>query len=270
MKTTMTAIAAITLMLGTAACSEAATNDRNAMATTDGTIAGTWKGDPATAQAENDDSSFTLIDGEFTCNSCIPNYSAAADGQWQSVDLPGADEVKFEVVNDRTIKSAVRFEGRELGNSTWTVSADGSTLTQSFVNADGDERTEGTVSMSRTADAPQGAHAMSGGWALAEYGEISEAALLTSYTLEGDTVSSKYNGGSWSATLGGDPVAIEGSESGTMVKVEKVSDNVYRETYILDGEVVSVDDMTINGDTMSVVSTDPRDNSVFRYTSARQ
>lgn len=270
MKATMTALAAFTLMLGTAACSDAATDDTNSMATTDGTIAGTWKGDPATAQAENSDSNFTLIDGEFMCNSCIPTYSVAADGRWQTVDLPGADEMKFEVVNANTVKSSVRFEGRELANSTWTVSDDGSTLTQSFVNADGDERTEGTMSMSRTAAAPAGAHGMSGGWALAEYGEISEAALLTSYTLKGDTVTSKYNGGSWSATLGGDPVAIEGSESGTMVRIEKVSDNVYRETYILDGEVVSVDDMTINGDTMSVVRTDPRDNSVFRYSSARQ
>ncbi len=215
-------------------------------------------------------SKFTLIDGEFTCNSCIPPYSTTADGQWQPMDRPGFDEMKVEVVDDKTVKNSFRFNGRELGGSTWTVSDDGSSLTQLFVNLDAEEATEGTMVMSRTAEAPKGAHAISGGWALAEYGEISEAALLSTYTLKGDTVSNTYNSGSWSATLGGDPVAIEGSESGTMVKVEKVSDNVYRETYILDDKVVSIDDMTIDGDTMSVVRSDPRDNSIFRYTATRQ
>jgi hypothetical protein len=270
MNTTMTAFAALTLVLGTAACSGAATSDTETTAKTSNTISGTWKGDPATAQAENSDSNFTLIDGEFTCNSCIPTYSTKADGQWQPIDRPGYDEMKVEVVDDNTVKTSIRFKGRELGGSTWTVSDDGSTLTQSFVNLDAEETTNGTVSMSRTADAPKGAHAMSGGWKLAEYGEISDAALLNTYTLEGDTVSNSYNGGSWSAKLGGDPVAIKGSESGTMVKVEKVSDNVYRETYILDNKTVDVTEMTIDGNTMSVVSTDPRDNSVFRYTAMRQ
>ncbi len=55
MKTTMTTFAALTLLLGTAACNGAATSDTEATATTSNTIAGTWKGDPATAQAENSD-----------------------------------------------------------------------------------------------------------------------------------------------------------------------------------------------------------------------
>lgn len=270
MKTTLTAFAAITLALGTAACSGTETNETGAATTAGNSIAGTWRGDPATAQSENSISDYTLIDGEFTCNSCIPSYSTMADGQWKPMDRPGYDEMMVTVVDDKTVKSAVRLKGRELGNSTWTVSNDGSTLTQSFVNLDADETTEGSVSMSRTADAPAGAHAMSGGWQLAEYGEISEAALLFTYTLEGDTLSAKSNAESWSATLGGDAVPIKGNNAGTTVKVEKVGDSMYRETFTLDGEVVSISEVTIDGDTMNVVSTDPRDKSVFRYTATRQ
>lgn len=268
MKTIMTALAVTTLVLGTAACSGPANTETEIA--TDSSIAGTWRGDPSTAQAENADSNYTLIDGAFTCNSCIPPFTTLANGEWQVVDRPGSDEQMIEVIDDRTIKSSTRFEGRDLGNSTWMVSEDGSTMTQTFVNLDGEVQTEGSISLSRTADAPEGAHAMSGGWALAEYGDISEAGLLTTYSLDGDTLSSSYNGGSWSAVIGGDPVAIEGSESGTMVSVEKTTENTYRETYTLDGTVVGVAEMTIEGDTMSIVSTDPRDESVFRYTATRQ
>jgi hypothetical protein len=175
-----------------------------------------------------------------------------------------------QIVDDKTIKTAIRLKGRELANSTWTVSSDGKTLTQQFANLDGDEKTEGSMSMSRTADAPAGSHAMSGGWKLAEYGEVSEAALLLTYTLEGDMLSAKSVSESWTAKLGGDAAPIKGNNAGTTVKVEKVSESAYRETYTLDGKVVGVSEITIDGDTMTVVATDPRDKSVFRYTATRQ
>lgn len=268
MKKTMTALAAFTLVLGTAACDRAAEEPAEATAATG--IAGTWKADPSSAQSENDTSSFLLADGQFTCNSCIPPYSTTADGQWQQVDRPGADEVMIEVVDDMTVKTAFRFEGRDLGNTTWTVSEDGNSMTQAFVNLDAEEQTEGNVTLTRTGPAPDGAHAMSGDWTLGEYGDISEAALLFTYALDGETLTSTFNGGSWSATLGGDPVAIEGSESGTMVQVEQTGDNTYRETYTRDGEVVGMADITIDGSSMSLVNTDPRDDSVFRYSATRQ
>ncbi|QTD56907.1 hypothetical protein [Parasphingorhabdus cellanae] len=270
MKTAMTAFATLTLVLGTAACSVDATSKIEATSATGNAISGTWKIDTSTAKSENSDSKFTLIDGTFSCSNCIPPYSTIADGQWKPMVRSGFDEMKVEVVDDKTVKSTVRLKGRELSELTWTVSDDGSSLTQYFVNLAGDETTEGSVSMNRTADAPEGAHAVSGSWALAEVGEMSEASLLATYTLEGGTFSNKSNGAVWSATLGGDPVAIEGSQSGTMAKVEKVSDSVYRITYILDDEVVNITEMTINDDTLSVVRTDPRDNSVFRYIATRQ
>lgn len=265
MKKMITAVAAATLMLGTAACSGEATNEAS-----DGSLAGTWRGDPDTASSENGDSNFTLVGTEFTCNSCLPPYTATADGEWQEMDRPGMDEMMIEVVDDMTIKTAFRFEGRDLGSSTWTVGDDGSTMTQTFVNLDAEEQTEGTVILSRTEDGPEGSHAMSGGWTLSEYGEISEAALLTTYAVDGDTVTVSFNGGGWTATLGGDAVPIEGNESGVMVAIESTGDNAYRETYTRGEDVVNVSEITIDGDTMSVVSTDPRDDSVFRYSASRQ
>jgi hypothetical protein len=270
MKTTITAFAAITLALGTAGCSGADTSETQTAAVVDGSITGTWRGDPTTAQSENGDSNFTLIDGKFTCNSCLPPFSIVADGEWQPLDRPGSDEIMVKIVDDKTVMTATRLKGRDLGNSTYKVSDDGSSLTQTYADLSAAEATEGSMSMTRTAAAPAGAHALSGGWKLAAYGEISEAALLFTYNLDGEKLSAKGNGASWTATLGGTPVAIEGDNAGTTVKVEKLSANMYRQTYIQGGEVVNVSEMTLDGDTMSVVNTDPRDNSVFRYTAKRQ
>lgn len=268
MKAMMTALAAMTLVLGTAACNGAA--DTEVEATIDGTIVGTWKADPSSAQAENDERNFVLADGEFTCNSCLPPYSTTANGEWQDVDRPGVDQVMVEVVDDMTIRTAFRFEGRDLGNSTWTVSEDGNSMSQAFTNLDGNETTEGDLTLTRVAAGPDGSHAMSGEWELGEYGELSDAGLMFSYALDGDTLSSSSNGGSWSATFGGDPVEIEGSEAGVMVQVERTGDNTHRETYTLDGETVGVTDVTIDGDTATFTSNDPRDDSTFTYTAARQ
>lgn len=267
MKKMMTALAAVTLVLGAAACTS---EPDDTEATASSGIAGTWKADPASAESVNDNRNFMLMGDQFTCNSCIPPYSTTANGEWQKVDRPGTDEVMIEIVDDKTIKSSFRFEGRDLANSTWTVSEDGNSMMQSFVDLDGEETTEGNLTLTRVGDAPEGAHAVSGEWTLSEYGEISEAALLFTYSLDGDTLTSSGNGEGWSAVIGGEPVAIEGSESGVMVQVEKTGDNNYRETYTRDGEVISVSDIAIDGNTMSATSTDPRDNSVFTFSASRQ
>lgn len=270
MKSVITSFAAIALVLGTAACNKADTGTAEATEAAATSIAGTWKGDPSTAQAENDVLKYTLTDASFACDSCIPPYTTPADGKWHPVTRPGIDEFMVEVVDDKTVRTAARLEGKEIGRSTWTVSEDGKTLTQAFTDLDGEKQTEGTVKMNRTAAAPAGAHAMSGGWTLAEYGQISDAALLFSYALEGDTLSMKNNYESWSAKIGGEAVPIEGNSSGHKVKVEKLGENSYRETYTRGDEVINVSELTVDGATLSIVSTDPRNKSVFRAKATRQ
>lgn len=259
----ITAIAATALALGAGACGEMAGEEA-------ASIAGTWKANVDSAEFENNVSRYVLADGEYTCESCIPPYSVTANGEWQTIDRPGADGQMIEVVDDFTVKSAARRGDKDLGNSTWTVSEDGQSMTIEWTNLDGDEPTSGSTTYARADAGPEGSHAVSGGWTVSEIGEMSDAALTFSYTLDGDQYGSSGNGDSFTATLGGDPVAIEGSESNVMVAVEQTGDNSYRETYSRDGEVISVVDLTIDGDTMSAESTDPRDGGVVRWTATRQ
>ncbi len=271
MRKMMTAFAAITMTTGLVACGD---NDEAEVITedaaSDGTITGEWLADVDSAEFENDNRDYTLADGTFACNSCTPPYEVTANGEWQTVDRPGVDSIMVEEVDDRTVRASFRFDGEELGTSNWTLSEDGQTLTNNFTELSGDEDVTGSESFTRTADGPEGSHAMSGKWTFADIGEISDAGLRFSYSVEGNQFTSTGNGSSFTATLGGDPVAIEGNNSNVMVSVEQTGENAYRETYSRDGEVLSTTDVSVDGDTLSAVNRDERDGAVVRYTAQRQ
>lgn len=268
MKNMMTALAAFTLTAGLAACSGA--EDTETATAAAGDISGSWMVDLDSAEFENDNREYLLADGTFECMSCNPPFSMAADGEWQDLDRPGADKGMFEVVDDRTVRTAYQFEGKDTGSSTWTVSEDGTTMKLDFTSLTGDERVNGSETYTRTGDAPDGAHAVSGQWVNNGPESIDDAALQASYSVEGDQFTFDGNNGNYTATLGGEPVAIEGSNSGMMVAVERTGDNGYRETYSRDGETLSVTELTVDGDTLTGVSTDARDDSVVRWTATRQ
>ncbi len=265
MRKMMTAFAAISLAMGTVACKDMAGSD-----TEEVSITGAWKANVDSAQFENDTRNYVLANGKFDCKSCQPPFQVKADGTWQSVDRPGSDSQMIEVVDDNTVRAAARLGDKNLGSSTWTVSEDGDTLTIAFNDVSGDEPVTGSTIFTRTATGPDGSHAVSGEWIVSDIAEISDTGLLFDYALDGDQYASSGNGTSFTATLGGEPVAIEGDDAGTMVAVEQTGENSYRETYTRDGEVVSILDMTIEGDTLSATSNDPRDGSSVAWTATRQ
>ena len=267
MKKMMTALAAFTLVAGVGACSESADTAATADA---GSIAGEWLINLDSASFENDNRDWTLADGQYQCDSCNPPFGFAANGEWQTVDRPGSDSQMIEVVDERTVKFASRLNGEDMGSSTLTISEDGNSAVMEWTDLSGDAPVNGKFSMTRTAAGPEGSHAMSGKWAVADIESMDEAGLRYSVALDGDMMTNSGNGQSWTAQLGGEPVAIEGDNAGTMVAGEKTGDNGYRETYSRDGEVLSVAEITIEGDTLSGKSTDARDGSVVTWTATRQ
>lgn len=267
MRKMMTALAAVTMSMGMAACGEAPETE---VAAEEGGIAGTWKVNLDSASFENDNRNFTLADGQFQCDSCTPPYGYAANGEWQTVDRPGVDSQMIEVVDDNTVKFASRLGDKDLGGATWTISEDGQTATADWTDLGGDAPVTGKTMYTRTAPGAEGSHAMSGEWAVSDVADINDEGLTFTYTVDGDTLTSTGNGDSWTATFGGEPVAIEGSDSGVMVAVERLPDNSFRETYSRDGETLSSTDITIDGNTLSGVSSGARDGSVVRWTATRQ
>lgn len=266
MKSMVTAFAALTLTVSITACDQAETET---ISTVDG-LAGEWRVNLDSAEWDGMVDEYLIADGSYSCLSCDPPLKYTANGEWQDVERPGLDGVMMKIVDDKTVKVAGRYEGEDTGNSIWTVSDDGKTMKISWTNLRGTEAVSGVSTLSRIETGPKGAHAASGKWTPKSISGMNDAGLLFSFEVIGDTVTNAGNGTGYTATLGGEAVPIEGSDSGAMVAIERTGKSSYRETFSREGKVISTTELTIDGNTLSGVSTDARDGSVVRWTATRQ
>ncbi|MCJ8191645.1 hypothetical protein [Sphingomicrobium aestuariivivum] len=268
--TTMTAVLA--LSLGAVACDAGGDMDADtttAAAAAEG-ISGDWMIDIDSAEFESSEDEWVLADGTYECKSCDTPYSVPADGEWHAVELPGTDEVMVEEVDDRTVKFSGRHEGEVVYESSMTVSEDGQSATGNFKNMRGAEVVEGSNRWTRVEAGADGSHAVSGKWMYDDVETVSDAGLRASFNVEGDQFSWQGNSGSYTATLGGEPVAVEGSDSGEMVKVEQIGENSYRETFMRDGEEQGTTEWTVGEDgRLNGLYRNAKNGDVTRFSATR-
>lgn len=246
----------------------------NATAAAGTGIEGTWKADLSTVQMDEKPSVYLLKDGSYSCSTCVPPLTVAADGALHPVaDRPYYDSMSVKVVDDKTV-TMVRKKGERVSSeTTMTLSADGNTLTFD-VN---DMTTENAAPVkvkgteTRVAAAPAGAHGVSGSWKTAKYESVSDEGLTWSFDLEGDMLNmNSPSGSSYSAKIGGPAVPVKGDTGGTTIAVEKLADNSYRETSTRDGKVVNVTTYTLGADgKISAVSENRQQGSTLRYSANR-
>lgn len=268
---TCTAIAAA-LVLALPGCKQqpaAGNNEATAAAAPEGAavdlaaLNGTWKTDRDSVKFEQKPDDFLLKDGKYTCSTCIPPLTAAADGQFHPVaDRPYYDSLSIKVVDDKTVEFHRKKGDKEVSSSTIAVSADGNSATAKFHDATVNPPIDGQSSLKRVGPAPEGAHAISGQWVPEKVNDYSEAALSSNYKIEGNKVSWSGQGQSYTAELGGPAVPVQGDIGGTTVQVSGDA-NGLKETFSRDGKVVNETVTTVSADGKSAtwVSTDPRDGS---------
>lgn len=262
------AMCAVSLTFALAACGGGA-EDTAAEATSAGTFAGTWVGQTDSLQ-DDEVRNYVIADGTYTCNHCTPAYSVAASGEFESVDRPGADGVKVAVVDDKTVEFAVRLGEKELNQSTWTVSEDGTTMTVASTDMSGETPVTSTTTMTRVSAGPDGSHAASGEWKFAGLSDMEEAARTFTFSIDGDKLTQTGRDGSMTMTIGGEAVTPEWSTTGAATAVEKISDTAYKFTTTLNGEVVGTTEMSVEGDTLTGTSSDPRSGSTSTFKAIRK
>jgi hypothetical protein len=236
---------------------------------------GTWKVDLASLKFEQKPNEFVLKDGSYSCPTCLPPLTAAADGQYHPVaDRPYYDSMSIKAVDDRTVEFRRKKGDKEVSSNVLTVSEDGNTLTNKFVDATTPNAppVEGTSNSKRAGPAPEGAHAISGQWMPDRFADYSEQALDITYQIAGKTVTQTSQGQTWTAELGGPAVAIQNDPGGTMVAVTAEGANGIRETYTRDGKEVGVTTSVPSADGKSYVFTnvDPRDQSKVTWTANKK
>ena len=249
------------------ATAEAATGDLTA-------LNGTWTIDKASLKFDQKPDDISLKDGTYSCSTCIPPLTLAADGEFH--DVAGrayADSMSVKVVDDKSVEMRSRKGGRDVFNSTLSVSDDGNVLTRKFSDSStpNSATVEGSSTAKRAGPAPAGAHAISGQWAPDRLGEFSEKALDVSYQIDGNTITSTYQGQTYTAQIGGPAVAVQNDIGGTSVAVTREGANGIRETYTREGKVVSdiVTTPAADGKTITWTNSDPRDGSKVTGTATK-
>lgn len=269
---------AIALALTLSACNRQEATAGNepaaAEAAADDMLSGTWKADLASVKSEGKPDEFQLQGTTYTCSTCIPPLTVAADGAYHAVaDRPYYDSISIKAVDARTVEVRRRKGDKEVSSTTLTVSEDGNVLTRKFTDGTRPNAPPvvGSSTAQRAGPAAAGAHAISGQWQPDSVGEISEDALTVTYSFAGNSVTSTAQGETWTAEVGGPAVAIKGDIGGTTVAIAREGANGLRETYTRGGKVVSIVTVmpSADGKTMTGTSTDPRDGSKSSWTGTK-
>lgn len=279
-KTMMAAMAAVSL-LALNGCRQT-TVDANAAATENGaapaaaaaTIDGTWKADIDSVQFDQKPDEYLLQAGQYSCKSCVPQVTVAADGAFHPISTPYADSLAVKVVDDHNIVRTSKKGGRQVGETKLSVSADGNTLTGSFTDTSTPNAPagKGTFIETRVGPAPAGAHAVSGQWRPSKLQDFNAEALTFTFRREGDTL--HMNGGtgqSYDAKLDGTEVPIKGDIAGTTASVKMTGDNSFQETDRRGGKVVGVFDFSVDANGKGHGKFENKeDGSKITYTATKQ
>jgi hypothetical protein len=165
---------------------------------------------------------------------------------------------------------STRAAGKLWAERTYTVSADGKTMTEEFVSYQGPSPGKGKLNYTRVAAGPDGTHALSGSWQSVATGSSMSGNLLTvTYAETADGLKmTTPTGQSYDAKFDGKEYLTAGDPGKTMVSLKRLDARTIRETDTRDGKVtdVSVYKVSADGKTMRVVDEDKQHGTKLTYT----
>jgi hypothetical protein len=216
---------------------------------------GTWIAKEESAIRDQKPYTFSLANGVFDSQAVVPALKVKADG----TDQPVKGHAYFDTYAAKadgpdSLTTTAKKAGKTVGTSTFTVSADGKTLTQKWTDESGSESASGETTYARVGSVPKGAHAASGSWRITKSQTSANARTLT-YKSTADGMSfSSPTGQSYTAKFDGKEVPVAGDTGGGTVSLKRVSANSFIETDHVKGKVVEVDHWTVapDGKTMKV------------------
>jgi hypothetical protein len=282
MRTTITvALAAVSLLAlagcrqTTSASNEATTNAAAPTATAAAaTIDGTWKADVDSVQFDQKPDEYLLQNGQYTCKSCVPSNTVAADGAFHPVKAPYSDELAVKVDDAHHVTRTAKKGGRQVGETKMTVSDDGNSLTQAFTDTSvaNAPAAKGEFIETRVGPAPAGAHAISGQWKPTKLANFNAEALTFTFRREGDMLHmSNPTGQSYDAKTDGTDVPIKGDNAGTTASVKMTGDNSFQETDKRGGKVVGVFTFSVDASGKGHGTFENKeDGSKITYTATKQ
>lgn len=213
---------------------------------------GTWKADVSSAQMGKKPDVYTLMNGAYSCKSCVPAVSVKADGMDHPVTgHPYYDSEAVKVIDDHTVQFTRKKGGKVVGTDKDTLSADGKTLTFEFSDSSNTNAAPvvGKGTQTRVAAGLAGSHAISGSWRTTSYQTVSDNGLTTTFKTAGDTLTmTTPTGQKYTAKMDGGAAPFTGDPGLTMVSVKRMGGNRIEETDKRGSKVIGVQTMTVSAD----------------------
>jgi hypothetical protein len=235
---------------------------------------GTWRVDLDKVKFPEKPEQIVVRDGRYSCSTCVPEIDVKADGSDQQVGAPYFDTIAVKVVDDKTLQTTYKKDGKVVQEVRTTLGANSNEFvnTFTFYPPQGDP-VKGTGRGVRVEKAPEGAHALSGSWRLQRLDQLSENALVWTFqsTPEGLTMKSK-TGESYDAKFDGKDYPIKGDRAGTTVALKRVDDRTLEETLKRDGKVVATSRSTVSADgkTLNVTYEDKERGTTQQFAATKQ
>jgi hypothetical protein len=192
---------------------------------------GTWNMRPDSVKVTGKPDSLALADGTYTCSSCVPEVKVKADGTDQKVTgHPYYDTIAVKALSPTSVQIIQKKDGKQLLDLTYSVSADGRTLTGKVIDNSGAKTANVTFTETRVAAGPAGAHAISGSWQGGPLAAADETARTVNYAMTADGFSMKWNGQAYDAKFDAKEYPVVGDPGHTRVKLRKVDAHTVEET----------------------------------------
>ena len=231
---------------------------------------GTWVWDATSAQLPDRPDVYVLVQGVYTCKSCVPEITSRADGADHPVSgHPYADSIAVSIVDPHTVKAIYKKGGKVTGIDQLTVSDDGKSLQEHYEDHSESAPSSFHTLLKRVAPGAAGAHALSGSWQATQFESVSENA--TTYTVKVTKEAISFydiRGTGYDAKFDGKDYPMTADIGHTMVSVKRLDERTIEETDKHDGKVDSVFRMTVaaDGKTAQYVVEDRRHGTTSRGT----
>jgi hypothetical protein len=236
------------------------------LATAQSDLDGTWKVDLTKSTMPDKADVFLLQNGTYQCKTCVPPINLKADGVDHTfAGNPYYDAVAVKVLDDHSVETTEKKNGRFIATSKMVVSADGSTATIEFTDStkSASEPVVGKGVMTRVAKTkrpPAGSHVISGSWRTSKMGSLSDNALTFTFKADGDSLNmTNPTGHTYTAKLDGTDAPYKGDPGISSVSILRLGKDTFMETDKRDGKTITTKRFMVtpgDGTTMTVIVSD--------------
>lgn len=234
---------------------------------------GTWKTKVDSVKVSGPPDAYEISQGMYHCASCVPQITAKADGTDQKVSGHDYyDTIAIKVVNDHAIETTRKKGGKIMGTDAASVSADGKTLTEEWVDYSGAKPAKGTNASKRLTAGPAGSHAISGTWQEDQFSGASDSLVTVKYESTGDGLKMEWNGQTYDAKFDGKEYPTKNDPANTMVSLKRIDANTIEETDRRGGKVTDIirTVASADGKSLTVEDADQVRHTKMSYTMMKQ